>query len=47
MWELCIFGCGQLLSLVQIEKLLDERAEDDEQKILLATKSKIESMKVS
>jgi exodeoxyribonuclease-1 len=34
-------------TLIQIEKLLDERTEDDEQKILLATKSKIESMKVS
>ena len=34
-------------TLIQIEKLLDERTEDDEQKILLATKSRIESMKVS
>ena len=34
-------------TLIQIEKLLDERSEKEDQKILLATKKKVESMKVS
>jgi hypothetical protein len=34
-------------TLIQIEKLLDERSEKEDQNILLATKEKIESMKVS
>ena len=33
-------------TLVQIEKLLDERVEKEDQEILLATKKKVESMKV-
>ena len=34
-------------TLIQIEKLLDERSEKEDQNILLATKEKVESMKVS
>ena len=34
-------------TLIQIEKLLDERSEKEDQNILLATKKKVESMKVS
>ena len=34
-------------TLIQIEKLLDERPEKEDQKILLATQKKVESMKVS
>ena len=34
-------------TLTQIEKLLDERFEKEDQKILLATKKKVESMKES
>jgi exodeoxyribonuclease-1 len=34
-------------TLIQIEKLLNERSEKEDQRILLATKKKIESMKVS
>jgi exonuclease I len=34
-------------SLIQIDKLLDEKDEEESQKILKATKLKIESMKVS
>ena len=34
-------------TLIQIEKLLDERSEQEDQHILLATKEKVESMKVS
>ena len=34
-------------TLIQIEKLLDERSEKEDQKILLATKKKVESLKVS
>jgi len=33
-------------TLVQIEKLLDERIEKEDQEILLATKKKVESMKL-
>ena len=33
-------------TLIQIEKLLDERSEKEDQHILLATKEKVESMKV-
>ena len=34
-------------TLIQIEKLLDERPKKEDQKILLATQKKVESMKVS
>ena len=34
-------------TLIQIHKLLDERTEQEDQQILLATKEKIESMKIS
>ena len=34
-------------TLIQIEKLLDEMSEKEDQKILLATKKKVESMKLS
>ena len=34
-------------TLIQIQKLLDERTEQEDQQILLATKEKIESMKIS